>query len=363
MAHDVLELSTAFSPDPDELVRAAMQWHFSERTGTPFWLKRARSLDFDPLHDVHGFADLRLFPDVASEWRTTPVEDLIPRGYGDRPDLAGIFESGGTTGKPKRVVCMREWLDYMVAWSNANLAEHAFPRGTNWLGFTPSGPHFVGRLFQESATTYGVRGLTLDVDPRWVKKLIAAGKGAEADAYAEHVVDQAADILKTQDIGVLTITPPLLERVVRREELIELVNRKVRAIRWGGTQLDPETRALYQHSIFPSLKLYGHYGNTMILGVAGERANHDDSDTCVFDTSAPYVTFAVVDPDTREPVPYGERGRVVTTHVSRAMFLPNNLERDLATRIAPRHGRIGDAVANIAPVARFESEAVIEGVY
>lgn len=54
---------------------------------------------------------------------------------------------------------------------------------------------------------------------------------------------------------------------------------------------------------------------------------------------------------------------MVVNHVSKSFLLPNNLERDLATRMAPIEGTVGHAVADIAPVATFEDEAVIEGVY
>jgi hypothetical protein len=50
-------------------------------------------------------------------------------------------------------------------------------------------------------------------------------------------------------------------------------------------------------------------------------------------------------------------------HVSKNMLLPNNLERDLATRIKPQAGQVGDSVADVSPVAQFGNEAVIEGVY
>ncbi len=50
-------------------------------------------------------------------------------------------------------------------------------------------------------------------------------------------------------------------------------------------------------------------------------------------------------------------------HVSKALLLPNNLERDTAIRVPAPEGRIGDSAAGIAPVERFEDEAVIEGVY
>ncbi|GGW46225.1 phenazine antibiotic biosynthesis protein [Streptomyces caelestis] len=359
----ILDLPHDADPDPDELVRAAMRWHFSPDTGSPFWLARAASLDFDPLSDVKTYDDLTLFPNVAAELRDVPAADLVPRGYGDRPDIVGVFESGGTTGAPKRVVCPSDWLAKLVDWSNRNLDVHGFPRGADWLGITPSGPHLVGEIFRRSALTHGRYGFQVDLDPRWVKRLIKDGKGTQADAYAEHVIDQAAHILRTQPIGVLTVTPPLLARIAQREELVELVNEKVRAIRWGGTQMDTDTAELYRTEIFPDATLYGHYGSTMILGIAGQRHGTQPGEPCVFDTFSPYITFQVVDPVSGGPVAYGERGQVVMHHVSKALLLPNNLERDTAVRVPAPEGRIGDSAADIAPVERFEDEAVIEGVY
>ncbi|MFE2099027.1 phenazine antibiotic biosynthesis protein [Streptomyces sp. NPDC059468] len=359
----VLDLPLDVRPEPDDLIQAAMEWHFNPDTGSRFWLERAKTLPFDPRSDIRTHEDLRLFPNVAAELRTVRAEDLIPRGYGRQPDVIGVFESGGTTGAPKRVVLLRDWLERMVHWSDTNLDGHGFPAGANWLGLVPTGPHIVGEFFRRSATSHGRHGFTIDLDPRWVKKLISGGHSADADAYAEHLIDQAAFVLHTQDIGVLTITPPLLERLARRQDLAELVNEKVRAIRWGGTQLDPDSRYLYKTEVFPKTVLCGNYGSTMILGFAGERPDLPEDAGCVFDSCSPYVTFSVVDPETLHPVAYGDRGRVLVNHVSKSFFLPNNLERDVATRIEPLAGHVGDAVADIAPVATFENEAVIEGVY
>jgi phenylacetate-coenzyme A ligase PaaK-like adenylate-forming protein len=361
--HELLDLPFDARPDPDEFIRAAMEWHFNAETGSPYWLERARTLDFDPRKDVKSHDDLKLFPNVSAELRDVRVEDLIPRGYGERPDVVGVFESGGTTGAPKRVVLLRDWHDRMLEWSNANLDEHGFERGANWLGIVPTGPHIVGEFFRWSATTHGTYGFTIDLDPRWVKKLIAEGRGREAGEYSQHLLDQAEFILRTQDIGVLTITPSLLERLAEREDLAALVHEKVRAIRWGGTQLDPDSRTLYKTEIFPETILCGNYGSTMILGVAGERPGLPDHAPCVFDTLSPYVSFSVVNPETRHPVDYGERGRVLVNHISKSFLLPNNLERDLAIRVEPSAGQVGDSVADIRPVATFEDEAVIEGVY
>jgi hypothetical protein len=359
----ILDLPYDASPDPDEFIRAAMQWHFSAETGSPFWLRRARTLEFDPRADVRTFADLSLFPNVAAELRDAPARSLIPRGYGDRPDVVGWFESGGTTGAPKRVVLLADWMTRLMAWTRANLDAHGFEPCRDWLGIVPTGPHFVGEYFRRSAAAYDAAAFSVDLDPRWVKKLIAAGRGEDAGAYAEHLIDQAADVLRTQDIGVLCITPPLLERLARRDDLLELVREKVRAIRWGGTHLDPDSRFLYRTEIFPKAAICGNYGSTMMLGVAGERPGLPDDAPCIFEPLTPYVTFSVVDPATGRPAGYGERGRVMVHHVSKSFLLPGNLERDLATRIEAPADKIGDYVADIAPVATFEDETVIEGVY
>jgi len=362
-AQSLLDLPLDAGVDPEEFIRAAMEWHFNQETGSAYWLERAKSLDFDPRKDVKSIEDLALFPNIVNELRDVRVEDLIPRGYGPHPDVVGVYESGGTTGAPKRVVVLRDWSDRLGAWMNANLDKHGFPRNVNWLAILPSGPHMAGELTRRQATERGGIRFTVDMDPRWVKKRIAAGKIEEAEAYAEHLVEQAAFLLRTQDIGIFHTTPPVLERVARHDDLVELINQKVKGIMWGGAHMDADTRYLYRTEVFPGVKLVGNYGSTMALGGTSERLDLGDDDPCIFDPPSPFIIFTVIDPNTGRRVDYGERGQVVMNHFSKNMLLPNNLERDLATRIAPLAGQVGDAVADVSPVAQFDNEAVIEGVY
>jgi phenylacetate-coenzyme A ligase PaaK-like adenylate-forming protein len=359
----VLDTPFDVHPDPDEFIRGAMEWHFSPQTGSRFWLERAKSLEFDPRTDVKSFEDLTLFPNVTNELRDVRAQDLIPQGYGPHPDVIGVYESGGTTGAPKRIVVLREWWDRMLARQVADLDARGVARDRNWLVLIPSGPHMAGEMMRRQATALGGLSFTIDMDPRWVKKLIAAGKADEANAYAEHLIDQAAFVLQTQDIAVLMSTPPLLERLARRDDLVELVRETVRAIEWAGAHMDADTRHLYRTEVFPGLTLTGAYGSTMVLGGAPERLGLTDDDPCIFDPLSPYVTFSVVDADSGRKVSYGERGQVVMNHVSKSFLLPNNLERDMATRIRPPEGQVGDSVADVTPVERFDNEAVIEGVY
>jgi phenylacetate-coenzyme A ligase PaaK-like adenylate-forming protein len=359
----VLDAAFDVRPDPDEFIRAAMEWHFNPATGSPYWLKRAESLGFDPRVDVRTFENLVLFPNVTDELRDVRAEDLIPRGYGADPDVVGVFESGGTTGAPKRIVLLREWWDRMLAWYVAQLEARGVPRNRDWLVLFPSGPHIVGEMMRGRTTALGGLCYTIDMDPRWVKKLLAAGKAEEAEAYAEHLIDQAAFVLQSQDVGVLGCTPPLLERLARREDLVELISQKVGSIEWAGAHMDADTRRLYQTEVFPGLVLHGGYGSTMVLGGAVERLGLTDEDPCIFDPFSPYITFSVVDPGTGRRVACGERGQVVMNHVSRSFLLPNNLERDMATRVGPLEGMVGDSVADVTPLERFDNETVFEGVY
>ena len=349
------------SQDPDEFIRAAMRWHFDPETGSPFWLAQAARLGFDPRVEVRSVDDLRLFPNVVDELRDIRAEHLIPRGYGENADVAGVFDSGGTTGAPKRVVFLDDWVQRMLTHMLEPIDRLGVPLGLNWLGIIPTGPHVVGHFVGLAARAR--RGLlfTVDMDPRWVRKLIASGQAAQAEAYVEHMVGQAAHVLRSQEIGVLMTTPPMLERLARREDLLALITKNVKLIMWGGAHLDADTHDLFRTEVFPGIPLHGVYGSTMIMGGANQRLG--DTELPTFDGFGPHITFRVVDPATLAPAPYGTRGQVVTNHVSKSMLLPNNLERDTAIRVPAPLGQPGDSLADLAPVQVFGDEAVIEGVY
>jgi phenylacetate-coenzyme A ligase PaaK-like adenylate-forming protein len=89
-----------------------VHWHFSESTGSPFWLEKKAELNFDPLTEIKSFEDLKKFPLFEDDWlRGGPVRRWIPKGLADKP--AYVFETGGTTGTPKsRVVMEDHWIDY-----------------------------------------------------------------------------------------------------------------------------------------------------------------------------------------------------------------------------------------------------------
>jgi phenylacetate-coenzyme A ligase PaaK-like adenylate-forming protein len=360
----ILELDHAANPDPEEFLHAAMQWHFDPETGSRFWLDHAPSLGFDPQTDIRTWDDLRMFPNVVNELRDVPVEHLIPKGYGPRPDVMRIVESGGTTGAPKRVVVMRDWWGTFIGWCAMRRDEQEVPRDRHVLAMQVTGPHMAGEQWRAVNKLRGGITFSIDMDPRWVKKLVATGRADLVEEYTDHLIDQASYHLITQDIGILTLTPPLLARICRRDDLVEKIQEKVQAILWGGAHMDADSRYLYRTEIFPGVKLFGGYGTTMAAGGGGtERPGLGHDDPCAYDPFSPYVTFSVVDPDSMEVVPFGERGQVVVNHVSKSFLLPANLERDTALRVPGRPGQLGDSIADVEPVQVFEGTKVIEGVY
>ncbi|MCK9897139.1 AMP-binding protein [Frankia sp. AgB32] len=363
MSFDLLDLPEPDRPpvDPEEYLRALMRWHFSVETGSPFWLRRAQSLDFDPIHDVRTFGDLRRFPNVVDEFRAVPVEDLVPRGLtGADRVIAGVYESGGTTGLPKRFVMFDRWMEFALGWDESHYAA----LGTaNVLLVGPSGPHMFGEFARRRARRHDGMLFAVDLDPRWIKKLLERGDAAESERYVEHVVDQAAHILSTQTVGILITTPPLLERLTRRNDLVETIRKDVRYLCWSGAHLDADTREIFQTEIFPGIPLKGLYGSTTILGMSRERDVERADGLAAFDPPSPYIVFRVVDPETGEDVAFGERGQVVMNHLTKYALIPNNLERDHAMSIEPPAGWFGCSVADVGPVATFGDTTVIEGVY
>jgi hypothetical protein len=127
--------------------------------------------------------------------------------------------------------------------------------------------------------------------------------------------------------------------------------------------MSAETIRLTESVLFPDAKICGWYGNT-IMGVAPQRVREAaDEFPCVFEPYHPRTLVEIVDPDTREQVQYGERGRVLIHLLFKDMFMPNVLERDTALRVRPAaagaHGVV-DGIADVQPAA---DEQITEGVY
>ena len=172
---------------------------------------------FDPRKDVKGFDDLKLFGLFEDEWlRGGPVRRWLPRPLQNKPTY--VFETGGTTGIPKSRVVVDDFrIDYEMF--SDTLPEKYFPKGSNWLMLGPSGPRRLRLAVEHLCQHRGGICFCVDLDPRWVIKLIKKGWMEHLKAYQEHVIDQAMTVLSARhDIKCMFTTPKLLDALAGRLE-------------------------------------------------------------------------------------------------------------------------------------------------
>ena len=241
-------------------LRDIVNWHFSPETGTPFWLDWARERKVDPVHEVKTFADLRCFSSFDDDWlRFEHPQRWVPRAFEGRP--YNIFETGGTTGMPKQRI---GWDDYKHDYEafGDTLNDDDFPRGKNWLMMGPTGPRRLRLAIEHLANYRGGSCYFVDLDPRWVKKVIAKGDVGQAKDYMHHVVDQALTIIEHRSVSALFTTPKLLEAL---SEKISIPDAGIRGVFCGGTEMSPQTvRFLVEEVLEGKTVLKPVYGNTLM---------------------------------------------------------------------------------------------------
>jgi hypothetical protein len=345
-------------------VREIVRWHFDPGTGCPFWLERAKSFDFDPLRDVEGFDDLARFGLFEDEWlRGGPVRRWVPRGYANRP--ISVFETGGTTGVPKTRVNIEDFrIDYELF--SDTLPDEYFPPGSNWLMLGPSGPRRLRLAIEHLAQHRGGICFMVDLDPRWVIKLIQKGWSEHLQAYKDHVIDQAVTILGAgHDIRCMFTTPKLLEALALRLESRGTTIRKagITGIFSGGTEFTPQWNRFAHEELLDGAYMTPTYGNTLMgLAASGPSGPHNNYRITYY-APQPRAVIQVVDfDDPTRVVDYGQTGRVKLTTLTKEFFVPGFLERDEGERERPLARYPWDGVSGVRPFRGFATTTTV-GVY
>ena len=344
----------------DAHVREIVRWHFDPRTGCPFWLERAKAFDFDPMTEINSYRDLDRFGFFQDEWlRGGPVRRWVPKAYADSPIYT--FETGGSTGVPKSRINVN---DFRIDYENfsSTLPDEFFPRGADWLHVGPSGPRRLRLAIEHLAQHRGGMCFMVDLDPRWVIKLIKSRQMDQMEAYKRHVIDQALTLLKAHDtIKCLFTTPKLLEALCER---ISLKKAGITGVFCGGTEMTPQFHRFAVEELLDGIYFAPTYGNTL-MGLATHKIPVDPADNyaIIYYPPAPRAMIEVVDPDDPDrAVGYGETGRVMLTTLTKEFFLPRFLERDEGERAAPIERYPWDGVTNLRPFARL-AESLVVGVY
>ncbi len=349
----------------DAHVRDIVQWHFDPATGCPFWLDFASKLDWDPRKEIRRFEDLRRFPPFKDEWlRGGPVRKWVPRGLADKP--AYVFETGGTTGVPKARVQMEDFrIDYEMF--SDTLPEKYFPRGANWLMLGPSGPRRLRLAVEHLCQHRGGICFCVDLDPRWVIKLIKAGEMEALRQYKAHVIEQAVTLLGAgHDIKCMFTTPKLLESLAE-----ELENRGtsvreagITGIFAGGTEFTPQfTRFAVEELLGEGVYLTPTYGNTLMGLACSKPVGPADGYKISYYAPQPRAAIEVVTFDDYDEVAgYGQTGRVRLTTLTKETFIPGFLERDEGEREAPYENYPWDGISGVRPFRQLGATTVV-GVY
>jgi phenylacetate-coenzyme A ligase PaaK-like adenylate-forming protein len=343
----------------DAHVREIIEWHFNPETGCPFWLDWAAKAGWDPRKEVKNYADIDKFGNFEDDWlRGGPVRRWVPRAYAEKPVY--VFETGGSTGVPKSRVQINDFrIDYEEF--SKTLPDEHFPQGSDWLMLGPSGPRRLRLAVEHLAQHRGGISFCIDLDPRWVIKLLKRGEFKEADLYKQHCIDQALTVLRANKIECMFTTPKLLEALC---EKINLAKYGIKGIFCGGTEMTPQFhRFAVEELLGPDVYFAPTYGNTL-MGLATHKAPApEDNWAIIYFPPAPRALLEVVDPDNpTQLVPYGATGRVRLTTLTRETFIPRFLERDECEREAPCDQYPWDGVRNVRPFSRFQ-KSVVEGVY
>ena len=367
---DVEQLSKEARDQLDQHAYEVVQFHFHESTGCPFWLEKKAEFNFDPLTEVKGYDDIKKFPLFEDEWlRGGPVRRWVPKALSDKPIY--VFETGGTTGIPKsRIVVEDHWTDYELF--SDTLPDEYFPKGANWLMLGPSGPRRLRLAVEHLCQHRGGICFCIDLDPRWVVKLIKKGWMDHLEEYKKHCIDQAVTVLTAgHDIKCMFATPKLLDSLALglEERGTSLQEVGITGIFSGGTEFTPQwTRYCVEELLGGPAEESGvymtpTYGNTLMGLACSKPISAADGYKIAYYAPQPRAVTEVVSfDDPHQVVGYGETGRVKLTTLTKEFFVPGFLERDEGEREKPFATYPWDGVSGVRPYHEFATSTTV-GVY
>ena len=357
---DFKQKSAAANDKLNAHLRETIKWHFSPETGSPFWLDWAKKAGWNPIEKIHSIDDMKLFPHFEDDWlRDEQNERWVPNAYKGKP--FHVFETGGTTGMPKQRL---SWEDHRIDYSEFSntLDDKFFPRGSKWMMLGPTGPRRLRLAIEHLANVRSGSCYFVDLDPRYVVKLLGQKKFAEANAYKDHVIDQAVMTMKhRKGIECMFTTPKLLEAL---SEKINVIEAGIKGVFCGGTSMTAQmVRFLTEEVLENKAAFVPTYGNTL-MGLACSRPlKPEDNWSVTYYAPQPRAVLRVVDPkQTEQTVDCNAWGRVELTTLTKELFIPRFLERDETLRREPCELYPWDGVGDVRPFGMLEKK-VVEGVY
>jgi hypothetical protein len=252
------------------------------------------------------------------------------------------------------------------------LPEKYFPQGSNWLMLGPSGPRRLRLAVEHLAQHRGGICFCIDLDPRWVIKLIKKGWMEHLEAYKKHCVDQAITVLRAgHNVKCMFTTPKLLEALALELEKqgSSIPQEGITGIFSGGTEFTPQwTRFAVEEFLGGPPEQSGvymtpTYGNTLMGLAASKPVTAADGYKISYYAPQPRAAVEVVEfNDYHQTVGYGKTGRVKLTTLTKEFFVPGFMERDEGEREPPFEKYPWDGVSGVRPFHEL-AEATTVGVY
>jgi len=330
-----------FGLSPDEWLPIVISIHFDPHHGSQYWLDKEEYLRINAIKEIKTLDDLKILgPMCEDDLRKYPIEHFIPKIFLSQKNDFILGETAGTTGRPKvTAYCREEFHAAFVDWFVFVAGMRGFPTGGNWLWIGPSGPHIIGKAVGHVAN--GMESMdpfSIDFDPRWAKKLQPESIGSKR--YLEHVLEQALDIIETQEIDVLYTTPPVLDALALRMSVQKRMS--IKGVHYGGISIGKDAYKRFKEEYYPEAVHISGYGNTL-FGLCLEIEASPAYDLDYYPLGPRMIVQVVSMADENKPsyerlsnrVNYEEEGQVVFHRLDESIFIPNMFERDKAVRIPP----------------------------
>jgi phenylacetate-coenzyme A ligase PaaK-like adenylate-forming protein len=353
--------------DNSNHVRDIIRLHFDEESGSPYWLNKQSDLSFDPLTEIHSIEDLQLFYEdenyngfPADKLQSEP-KSFVPQQYTNQEYR--LYSSGGRTGQPKWTAWVTSggW-ERLLQKIEDQLDSNGVSSTGDWAYIGPTGPHPFGYFARELATRRDGQFLTIDLDPRWIRKTrtdAALADNGAGKKYIDHLQSQTQSVLSQygRDIGTLVSTPTVIGMLAENDALQPL---DLDAVIFAGQAMKPENYQALDHKL--EAPILGWYGNTL-TGIAPQQAFNSETGEIRYEPVPSLAILEIVESaETFDRVEYGARGRVLIHILREGLFAPYHIESDAATRVKTATDAQIDAVAN-PDIPQEDTDDIESGVY
>ena len=255
--------ATVVRPGLDAWVRELMQWHFTPERAVRSGSNGRAAPAGIPRREVQRYDDLDKFGGFQDEWlRGGPVRRWVPQAYAIGPSTSS--KPAAAPGVPKSRINIDDFrIDYEMF--SQTLPDEFFPKGADWLQVGPSGPRRLRLAIEHLAQHRGGICFAVDLDPRWVIKLIKWGEMEMVERLQAPRHRSGAHALQSARRDQVPLHHAQAARSAVRK--ISLKKAGITGVFCGGTEMTPQFHRFAVEELMEGAYFAPTYGNTL-MGLA-----------------------------------------------------------------------------------------------